>query len=91
MPTLHGFSYSNYYNMPKHALLYKGVAFEEDLVYPSAAGYNELSPALKVPSLTTDNGEHLSEAAVLCEYIEDAYPRSRCFPVSLLLVTRFVS
>ncbi|MDG1205862.1 MAG: glutathione S-transferase, partial [Pseudomonadales bacterium] len=28
MPTLHGFSYSNYYNMPKHALLYKGVSFE---------------------------------------------------------------
>lgn len=80
MPTLHGFSYSNYYNMPKHALLYKGVAFEEDLVYPSAAGYNELSPALKVPSLTTDDGEHLSEAAVLCEYIEDAYPEKPLFP-----------
>ena len=54
MPTLHGFSYSNYYNMPKHALLYKGVAFEEDLVYPSAAGYNELSPALQGAKL--DNG-----------------------------------
>ena len=80
MPTLHGFSYSNYYNMPKHALLYKGVAFEEDLVYPSAAGYNELSPALKVPSLTTDDGKHLSEAAVLCEYIEDAYPEKPLFP-----------
>ena len=40
MPVLHGFSYSNYYNMPKHALLYKGVSFEEDLVYPSAQGYN---------------------------------------------------
>ena len=80
MPTLHGFSYSNYYNMPKHALLYKGVAFEEDLVYPSAEGYNELSPALKVPSLTTDDGQHLSEAAVLCEYIEDAYPEKPLFP-----------
>ena len=74
MPTLHGFSYSNYYNMPKHALLYKGVNFQEDLVYPSAEGYNKLSPALKVPSLTTDDGQCLSEAAVLCEYIEDVYP-----------------
>ena len=80
MPTLHGFSYSNYYNMPKHAMLYKGVDFIEDLVYPSAAGYNKLSPALKVPSLTTDDGQHLSEAAVLCEYIEDAYPQKPLFP-----------
>lgn len=80
MPTLHGFSYSNYYNMPKHALLYKGVSFEEELVYPSATGYDKLSPALKVPSLTTDDGQHLSEAAVLCEYIEDAFPEKPLFP-----------
>ena len=80
MPTLHGFSYSNYYNIPKHALLYKGVSFDEDLVYPSAPGYNKLSPALKVPSLTTDDGQHLSEAAVLCEYIEDAYPEKPLLP-----------
>ena len=49
MPTLHGFAYS-YYNIPKHVLLYKGVSFEEDLVYPSSAGYNKLNPALKVPA-----------------------------------------
>jgi glutathione S-transferase len=49
-------------------------------VYPSAEGYNKLSPALKVPSLTTDSGQHLSEAAVLCEYIEDAYPKRPLFP-----------
>lgn len=80
MPTLHGFSYSNYYNIPKHALLYKGVSFEEDLVYPSAPGYDKLSPALKVPSLTTDSGQHLCEAAVLCEFIEDTYPEKPLFP-----------
>ena len=74
MLTLHGFPHSNYYNMPKHALLYKNVSFEEDLVYPSAQNYGKLSPALKVPSLTTDDGQHLSEASVLCEYIEEAYP-----------------
>ncbi|MFT5209253.1 MAG: glutathione S-transferase [Flavobacterium sp.] len=84
MPTLHGFSYSNYYNIPKHVLLYKGVDFNEDLVYPSADGYNKLSPALKVPSLTTDDGHHLSEAAVLCEYIEDAYPNKPLFPTDLV-------
>lgn len=80
MPTLHGFAYSNYYNMPKHALLHKGVSFEEDLVYPSAQGYEKLSPALKVPSLTTDDGQHLSEASVLCEYIEEAYPDKPLLP-----------
>ncbi|USG61235.1 glutathione S-transferase family protein [Sneathiella marina] len=83
MPTLHGFSYSNYYNIPKHALLYKGVVFSEDLVYASAEGYNKLSPALKVPSLTTDSGHHLSEAAVLCEYIEEAYPQRPLFPADV--------
>ncbi|MGK0471768.1 MAG: glutathione S-transferase [Candidatus Azotimanducaceae bacterium] len=84
MPTLHGFAYSNYYNMPKHALLYKGADFQEDLVYPSAEGYNKLSPALKVPSLTTDDGHCLSEAAVLLEYIEEAYPDKPLFPKDLV-------
>jgi glutathione S-transferase len=68
--------------MPKHTLLYKGVSFEEDLVYPSAQDYDKLSPALKVPSLTTDDGEHLSEASVLCEYIEDAYPDKPLLPTA---------
>ncbi|HSG88801.1 MAG TPA: glutathione S-transferase family protein [Pseudomonadales bacterium] len=80
MLTLHGFSYSNYYNIPKHVLLHKGVPFEEALVYPSASGYERFSPARKVPSLTTADGRHLSEAAVLCEYIEDAYPEPALFP-----------
>jgi glutathione S-transferase len=84
MPTLHGFAYSNYYNIVKHMMLYKGVSFEEDLVYPSAEGYNKFSPALKVPSLTTDDGQHLSEAAVLCEYIEEAYPDKPLFPADLI-------
>ena len=86
MPTLHGFSYSNYYNMPKHALLYKGVPFEEDLVYPSAKDYDQLSPALKVPSLTTDEGQHLSEASVLCEYIEETYPDKPLLPTTRQLL-----
>lgn len=80
MPTLHGFSYSNYYNMPKHALLHKGVSFEEDLVYPSAPGYNKLNPAMKVPSFTTDEGQHLAEAAVICEFIDETYPQKLLFP-----------
>lgn len=80
MLTLHGFSYSNYYNIPKHVLLHKGVAFEEDLVYPSAEGYERYNPARKVPSLTTEDGHHLAEAAVLCEYIEDVWPEPALLP-----------
>ena len=80
MLTLHGFSYSNYYNIPKHVLLHKGVPFEENLVYPSSSGYDRYSPARKVPSLTTKDGRHLSESAVLCEYIEDAHPEPPLLP-----------
>jgi glutathione S-transferase len=84
MAILHGFSYSNYYNIAKHALLYKDANFEEDLVYPSAEGYNKFSPALKVPSLTTDDGQHLSETSVLCEYIEESYPNKPLLPEGLV-------
>jgi glutathione S-transferase len=80
VPTLHGFSYSNYYNIAKHVLLHKGVDFEEDLVYPSADGYEALNPARKVPSLTTDDGRHLAETAVLVEYLEEAYPEPALLP-----------
>jgi glutathione S-transferase len=80
MLTLHGFSYSNYYNIPKHVLLHKGIPFEEHLVYPSGEGYEQVSPARKVPSLTTADGRHLSEASVLCEYLEDAYPERPLLP-----------
>jgi glutathione S-transferase len=34
--------------------------------------------------LTTDAGEHLSEAAVLCEYIEDAYPQKPLLPADAI-------
>ena len=34
MVTLHGFSISNYYNMVKHMLLFKGCYFEENKLYP---------------------------------------------------------
>ena len=79
MRRLHGFSYRKYQNIPKHALLHKGGAFEEDLVYPSADGNDRFSPARKVPSMTTAYGRHLADAAVMCEYIEDVYPEPALF------------
>jgi|TARA_R110002072_G_scaffold101660_1_gene223874 glutathione S-transferase len=80
MLTLHGFSASNYYNIVKHCLLYKGVEFTENLVYPGAPELLAVSPAGKVPALTTANGTALSESSVLVEYIEDAYPQTPLLP-----------
>lgn len=80
MLTLHGFSSSNYYNIVKHCLLHKGVPFNEHLVYPGMPELLAVSPAGKVPALTTASGTTLSESSVLVEYIEDAYPDKPLLP-----------
>ncbi len=80
MLTLHGFAASNYYNIVKHCLLHKGVPFTENLVYPGMPELLAVSPAGKVPALTTDAGTHLSESSVLVEYLEDAYPDKPLLP-----------
>ena len=82
MLTLHGFSFSNYYNIVKHALLYKGVAFEENKVYPDMAELLAVSPAGKVPAMTTEDGVNLSESTVLLDYIEDAYSEVPLYPAN---------
>lgn len=74
MITLHGFSYSNYYNIVKHVLLHKGIAFTEDLQFGDAEAYLAVSPLGKVPAITLADGRHLSESSVCCDYLEDAYP-----------------
>jgi glutathione S-transferase len=81
MITLHGFPYSNYYNIVKHVLLHKGIPFEEDLVY--GGGEEEwlaISPVGKVPAITTDQGGHLSESSVCCDYLEESYPEQALYP-----------
>tara|TARA_R100000005_G_scaffold1757_2_gene1063 strand:+ start:55598 stop:56293 length:696 start_codon:yes stop_codon:yes gene_type:complete len=80
MLTLHGFSASNYYNIVKHSLLLKGVPFTEHLVYPGSPELLAVSPAGKVPAMTTEKGTSLSESSVLLEYIEDAYPTTPLLP-----------
>jgi glutathione S-transferase len=80
MLTLHGFSASNYYNIVKHSLLLKGVPFTEHLVYPGSPELLAVSPAGKVPAMTTEQGTALSESSVLLEYIEDAYPNKPLLP-----------
>lgn len=80
MITLYGFAYSNYYNIVKHALLQKEIAFEECTVYPKTAQLYTVNPIGKVPALTTENGVHLSESSVLLDYLEDAYPQKPLYP-----------
>lgn len=76
MITLHGFSYSNYYNIVKHVLLYKGIPFSENLQFGSSEAYLAVSPLGKVPAMTTEDGGHLSESSVCCDFLEEAYPDS---------------
>ncbi|RLQ22375.1 glutathione S-transferase family protein [Seongchinamella sediminis] len=80
MLTLHGFPYSNYYNIVKHALLYKDIPFREDLTYGGGEDWLQISPASKVPAITTENGDSLSETSVICDYLEEAYPDRPLYP-----------
>ena len=81
MLKLCGFHVSNYHNKVRLALLEKGVPFEEDpTCHPSQKDeYLARSPMGKVPYLEV-NGELLRESAVICEYLEDAYPERPLLP-----------
>ncbi|HDZ07995.1 glutathione S-transferase family protein [Pseudohongiella sp.] len=86
MIKLHGFSASNYYNVPKLALLEKGIAFEEVLSYTGVGPtykpeYLDKSPLGKVPALETEEG-FISESRAILEYIERACPEPSLLPAS---------
>ncbi len=80
MLTLHGFPFSNYHNIVKHALMHKGIPFEEHIVYPNSPEMMAVNPTGKVPAMTTESGDSLSESSVLLEYIEEAYPDTPLYP-----------
>ena len=80
MLTLCGFAVSNYYNKVKLALLEKGVAFEEKLVWPDySPAYLEKTPLGKVPFLETEHGT-LIESQVIVNYIEAIHPQPALLP-----------
>jgi glutathione S-transferase len=75
-----GFAVSNYYNKVKIALLEKGIAFEEELVWADRSpGLLEKSPLGKIPYFETDKGA-LCESQVMVEYLEAAYPENPLLP-----------
>ncbi len=80
MLTLHGFSSSNYYNIVKYVLLHKERPFQEHLIYGGGDEWLSISPVGKVPALTTETGEHLSETTVICDYLEEVYPAMPLYP-----------
>jgi glutathione S-transferase len=81
MITLCGFSLSNYYNIVKHTLLEKGIAFTEEHVLPRSKDEAVLSasPLGKVPFIKTAQGA-LCESAVILDYLEDQYPAHPLLP-----------
>lgn len=80
MITLHGFAASNYYNLVKHVLLHKEIPFQENLVYPSSDELLAVSPVGKVPAITIAEGFELSESSVICDFLEDSYPKKPLYP-----------
>lgn len=82
MITLHGFAASNYYNIVKHALLYKELLFQENLMFAGSDELLRVSPVGKVPAITTDEGVTLSESSVICDFIEEIYPAIPLYPES---------
>ncbi|OBT07891.1 glutathione S-transferase [Vibrio sp. UCD-FRSSP16_10] len=82
MITLHGFAASNYYNLVKHALLYKELPFTENLIYGGSDALLAISPAGKVPVITTLDGFHISESSVICDYLEETFPERPLYPES---------
>ena len=80
MLTLHGFSASNYYNVVKYVLLYKDIPFEEHVVYGGGEEWLSISPVGKIPALTTESGEHISETTVICDYLEEVFPEKPLYP-----------
>ncbi|HCN18471.1 MULTISPECIES: glutathione S-transferase family protein [Psychrobacter] len=80
MITLHGFPASNYYNIVKHALLYKALPFQENLIYAGSDALLSINPVGKVPAITTDEGMTLSESSVICDFIEETYPATPLYP-----------
>ncbi|MFT4917659.1 MAG: glutathione S-transferase [Zhongshania aliphaticivorans] len=80
MLKLYGFAVSNYFNMVKHAMLYKGLTFDEITTFPGAdPAYIDKSPMGKVPCIETEQG-CLAETSVILSYLEAAYPEKPLYP-----------
>ncbi len=84
MPKVYGAILSPYVRKVLLVLEAKGVAYENEQVFPGAlpAGYTDVSPLGKIPALS-DEGFNLSDSTVINEYLEERYPDVRLMPSSV--------
>jgi glutathione S-transferase len=82
MLKLCGFRISNYHNKVRLVLLEKGIEHEEDasLRPRQTDEYLGRSPMGKAPFLELGDGRRLTESAVICEYLEEAYAQKPLLP-----------
>ena len=80
MLILHGFDVSNYFNMIKLALGYKGLEYRKNTLYPNqGTEFLALSPMGKVPVLETARGL-ITETNVMMEYLDAIHPQPPLYP-----------
>lgn len=80
MLKLHGMSRSNYHNLAKACLLFKGIPFEEVKAVPNQEeDYLGKSPMGKVPCLEADEG-FISETLAIAEYLDAFQPEKPLLP-----------
>jgi len=80
MLKLHGFAVSNYHNMVQHALMEKGIEFEEVSTPPNQEPeYLKKSPMGKIPCLETSDG-FLAETTTILDYLEETHPDPALYP-----------
>ena len=67
---------SPYCRKVRLALAEKRLPFElkAERVWERRAGYLAINPAATVPTLEEDNGLAIPDSAVICEYLDEAYP-----------------
>ena len=76
MRTLYHLPLSPFSRKVRLVLAEKRLPFDlrQEKVWERRAEYLELNPAGTVPTLIEDNGLAIPDSAVICEYLEDAYP-----------------
>lgn len=80
MIKLYGAALSNYFNIVKHSLLEKGIAFEEVMTPPSKDPETlAKSPMGKIPFIETEQG-FLAESAAILDYLEERFPQPAMYP-----------
>jgi len=76
MRTLYHLALSPFSRKVRLVLTEKRLACDlrQEKVWERRADYRELNPAGTVPTLVEDNGLAIPDSAVICEYLEEAYP-----------------